>query len=287
MFDLGELLENLNVEQIGAYAFRGDSLPLSLPHVFGGQLVAQALSAAAKTVDSDSLVNSLHAYFIRPGDPNQPITYAVDPIRDGTRFSARRVVAEQSGKTIFHCSVSFHREEPGVSHRMAMPTGIPEPETLQSNVVRLAENPPSISGPKQPFELPLKAVDVRAVYTKNFYSLETDEPVQGYWFQFCGDLGNDQNTHRILLAYISDKELMLTSLRPHGMNMLSADITLSSLDHAVWIHSNCRVDDWLYYHMDSPCAAGGRSFGRGSIYTREGVLVASCAQEGLVRLGEQ
>lgn len=283
MFDINDLLGNLHVEQIDRLRFRGASLPLPLPKVFGGQVLAQSLNAAERTVDDERPAHSMHAYFLRPGRAEEPIIYEVDPIRDGRSFTTRRVVARQSGEAIFSCGVSFHTPEQGVEHQIGMPKGVPMPESLERNVERF-QRLAGETGRMDPFELPLAAVDIRSVDGLDPFEPDPAEPVQGFWFRYEGQIEDVAATHRTLLCYMSDKDLMLTGLRPHGLTLMTPGIQLASLDHAIWFHTRFRVDDWLYYHLDSPRAMHGRDLGRGSFYTRDGVLVASSAQEGLIRL---
>lgn len=285
MFDINDLLDNLQVEQLDRLLFRGESLPLPLPRVFGGQVLAQSLNAAERTVDSERHAHSMHGYFLRPGNAAAPIIYDVDPIRDGRSFTTRRVVAKQNGEAIFSCTVSFQRHEEGLEHQISMPQNVPIPESLPKNVDRIqlgVERNPEKQ--KHPFELPAEAIDIRDISDNDPYAPAPSDPMHGYWFRFAGRLDDNPAIHRTLLSYISDKELMLTGLRPHGLNMLTPGIMMASLDHALWFHTNFRVDEWLFYHMDSPRGAHGRDFGRGSFYTQEGVLVASSAQEGLIRI---
>ncbi|NVK41057.1 MAG: acyl-CoA thioesterase II [Oceanospirillaceae bacterium] len=283
MFDIDALLANLQVEQLDRFLFRGDSLPLPLPKIFGGQVLAQALNAAERTVEEDRHAHSMHAYFLRPGNAARPVIFDVDPIRDGGSFTTRRVVAKQDGKAIFNCAISFHRAEEGSEHQAEMPADIPMPESLERNVERIEQLLEVNRSHPLLFEFPLEAVDVRAVDRVDPFDPGKQDPVQGFWFRFTGRLPDASALHRTLLTYISDKELMLTGLRPHGINMLTPGIQLASLDHALWFHAGFRVDEWLYYHMESPRAGHGRYFGRGSFYSRDGVLVASSAQEGLAR----
>lgn len=283
MFDIDALLANLQVEQLDRYLFRGDSLPLPLPKIFGGQVLAQALNAADRTVQDDRHAHSMHAYFLRPGNAAIPVIFDVDPIRDGGSFTTRRVVAKQDGKAIFNCAISFHSAEEGHEHQAEMPSGIPMPETLERNVERIEQLLKVNSKHPRLFEFPLEAVDVRAVDRVDPFNPGEQDPIQGFWFRFTGHLPDAPAIHRMLLTYISDKELMLTGLRPHGLNMLTPGIQLASLDHALWFHAGFRVDEWVYYHMESPRAASGRYFGRGSFYRQDGILVASSAQEGLAR----
>ncbi|GGO81663.1 acyl-CoA thioesterase II [Marinobacterium nitratireducens] len=284
MFDIDELLDNLQVEQLDRFLFRGDSLPLPFPKIFGGQVLAQALNAAERTVAEDRHAHSMHAYFLRPGNAERPVIFDVDPIRDGGSFATRRVVAKQDGKAIFNCAISFHRAEEGPEHQVEMPAGIRMPETLERNIERIEQLLQVNRSHPLLFEFPLEAVDIRAEDQADPFDPGQQEPVNGFWFRFIGRLPDEPALHRMLLTYISDKELMLTGLRPHGLNMLTPGIQLASLDHALWFHADFRVDEWLYYHMESPRSAHGRYFGRGSFYSRDGVLVASSAQEGLARL---
>ncbi len=284
MFTLNELIENLEVEQLDTLLFRGTTLPHPLSHVFGGQVLAQALNAGARTVDIERRAHSLHAYFLRSGDVNHPIIYDVDPIRDGGSFSTRRVVAKQRGKAIFNCSISFQKIEAGFSHQMEMPAGTPEPETLESQTQVYARYAAESAIAGKPFAIPSEVVDIRSVYESNPFKPKTAEPVQGLWFKLHNKLGANPVIHQTLLAYISDMGLMTTGMLPHGASLMDGTIQGASLDHSMWFHSELNLDDWHYYHMDSPRAEHSRNFNRGSIYTREGVLVASTAQEGLVRV---
>lgn len=287
MSDLQKLIDILHLEQLDCCLFRGQSLDLPLPRVFGGQVLAQALNAAARSVGADRYPHSMHAYFLRPGDPTCQIIYEVDPIRDGGSFSTRRVVAKQKGEAIFICSVSFHKREKGLEHQMDMPEGIIGPDELEPDETRyrawMAENPDK----HKPFFFPTSAVDVRTPEPRNALSPEPVAPVQGFWFKVADGVGDDPVIHLTLLAMISDKRLMSTGLLPHPVSFFSHKLMAASLDHTMWLHGEVRVDQWLYYHMDSPRSAGARDFNRGSFYTQEGVLIASVAQEGLIRVGEK
>jgi acyl-CoA thioesterase-2 len=280
--DLDKLLKFLEVERIDKYLFIGKS-PKRPPRVFGGQVLAQALNAAARTVDADRLAHSMHAYFLRPGNPAKQIVYEVDPIRDGRSFTTRRVVAKQDGVAIFNTTVSFQTQEQGLSHQFERPQVTP-PEELESDHVywtRVAqENPGGVEPPKvQPIERkPVKRRDYRAP--------QPQEPEQHIWFRALGDLGDDPRRHQTVLAFMSDFSLLGSALLPHPYTGMSKNMQVASLDHALWFHRPLRVDDYLLYSMDSPSAAAGRGFSRGSFYTREGELVASTAQESLMRRTE-
>jgi acyl-CoA thioesterase-2 len=290
MLDLKSLLDNLHVEQLDKYLFRGGAVHIGTTRVFGGQVLAQSLNAAFRSVPEERKPHSLHGYFLRPGDLSRQIIYEVDPIRDGRSFSTRRVVAKQNGEAIFNCSISFHKDEDGLEHQMDMPDGIPMPEDLPSDedyAEQLAKTKPEISVEKYKsiFLLPGKhIVDIRSAFPLTTLEPQVETPSHGYWFKFHKDIGDDPIVHRTLLAFISDKGLLSTGLRPHPVSWLTHKIIGASLDHAMWFHGDIRVDQWIYYHMDSPKAARARDFNRGSFYTHDGQLIASSAQEGLIRL---
>lgn len=250
--------------------------------MFGGQVLAQALNAAIRTVDAERSAHSMHAYFLRPGNPRQQIVYEVDPIRDGRGFTTRRVVAKQNGRAIFNTSVSFHLPEQGPEHQMTFAMPAP-PETLESDLVfwrRMAEEHP------QRFEAPhFWPIDRRPLERPDYLNPETDigEPQTACWLKAEGSLSDDAIEHQTLLAYMSDMTLLGAALRPHPVNTRSDSLMFASLDHALWLHRPFRADEWLLYAHDSPLASAARGFTRGSFYTREGVLVASVAQEVLVR----
>ena len=289
-FSISDLTDCLHVEEIDTNLFRGNSLTLGLPRVFGGQVAAQALNAGYRTVDPERRPHSLHAYFLRPGDNQRPIIYEVDPIRDGRSFSTRRVVAKQNGKAIFNCSISFQITEDGLSHQMDLPIDVPMPEDLQPDVEwakSLGQSGSGLTEEKYRAMMLLfntDVVDMRSTHRITSIEPTIDEPHHGFWFKFGGDIGDDPVTHRTLLTFISDKALMSTGLRPHPVSFTSHKIIGASLDHAMWFHSDIRVDQWLYYYMDSPRSARARDYNRGSFYTREGKLIASTAQEGLIRV---
>ncbi|SEL14197.1 acyl-CoA thioesterase [Halomonas daqiaonensis] len=264
---LNALVDLLALEPLEEHLFRGRSQDLGLPQLFGGQVLGQALSAASQTVDSARDAHSLHGYFLRPGDPHRPVVYQVDAIRDGANFTTRRVTAIQKGRPIFFCSASFHGEEENITHQPAMPD-VALPETLVESDARLERFP------GHPIEF-LHLGD----------EAEAGRPARKrLWFRLVGDLSDDQTLHRYLLAYISDFNLLTTALVPHGIDFRDPQLQIASLDHALWFHHDVRVNDWLLYDMDSPWAGGARGFARGSIYDRQGRLVASSAQEGLTRL---
>ena len=293
MFALEEFLSKMHVEEIDTLLFSGEPLQMGLPRVFGGQVLGQALNAAVRTVDSERRPHSLHAYFLRPGDITRPIIYEVDPIRDGRSFSTRRVVAKQRGKAIFNASISFQIVEDGLNHQMDLPKGIKGPENILpdiEHVKKLAEQDPSISVEtlnRKSLLFDQSVVDIR---TPDLYKVVKSgeyDPEFGFWFKFSDDIGNDPITHRTLLAFISDKALMSVGMLPHIINRETHRMIGASLDHAMWFHSEIRVNQWIYYHIDSPRSARARDFGRGSFYTQAGELIASTAQEGLIRIVEK
>lgn len=275
------LLSILDLEQLEHNLFRGRSPQDGWQRVFGGQVIGQALVAADRTVEGRN-AHSLHAYFMRPGDPSIPIIYEVDRIRDGKSFNTRRVVATQHGQAIFTMGVSFHLEEPGFDHQSEMPD-VPGPEELPSiNDIKeqfIDKLPPNI---KTYFSRE-RPIEIRPVDTSRFFTHEKRDPKQSVWMRAGDGLPKDQGLHQCALAYASDFSLLDTALIAHGRILFDPKLMLASLDHAMWFHRPCRADGWLLYTMDSPAAHGARGFCRGSIFTPDGVLVASVAQEGLVR----
>lgn len=275
------LLSILDLEQLEHNLFRGRSPQDGWQRVFGGQVIGQALVAADRTVDGRN-AHSLHAYFMRPGDPSIPIIYEVDRIRDGKSFNTRRVVATQHGQAIFTMGVSFHLDEPGFDHQSEMPD-VPGPEELPSiNDIKdqfIDKLPPNI---KTYFSRE-RPIEIRPVDTSRFFTNEKRDPKQSIWMRAGDGLPDDPGLHQCALAYASDFSLLDTALIAHGRILFDPKLMLASLDHAMWFHRPCRADGWLLYTMDSPAAHGARGFSRGSIFTPDGVLVASVAQEGLIR----
>ncbi len=276
------LLATLDLEPIEVDIFRGTSPQVGWQRVFGGQVIAQALMAAQRTVDAERQVHSLHAYFMRPGDPSVPIIYQVERIRDGSSFNTRRVVAIQHGKAIFALSASFQIEEPGFEHQVSMPD-VPMPETLidENEIAKryLAHAPEAIRkywGRERPIE-------IRPVSLTHYFSDKKLDPLQHVWVRANGPVPDDRHAQAAVLAYISDMTLLDTSLYPHGTSIFDQTIQVASLDHSMWFHRPVKLDDWLLYTQDSPSASGARGLTRGSLYTRDGVLIASVAQEGLIR----
>ncbi|ARN72676.1 acyl-CoA thioesterase [Oceanicoccus sagamiensis] len=280
---LAQLLEHLQIEQLDAYLFRGASPKQDWPRVFGGQVLAQAMYAASTTVSEERQVHSLHGYFLRAGKPDIPIIYEVDPIRDGGSFTTRRVVAIQEGKAIFNSSMSFQKPEQGLEHQFDMPDVV-GPEGLQSDADYWEEV--NKAHPGKFFSRPplFRAIDFRLIQRRDLFKPEAMAPEQGVWFKTNATMPDDPAAHHVMLSYISDMHFMSTSLMPHTIALPGGKVQGASLDHAMWFHDDFRVDEWMYYHMDSPRSSGGRGINRGSIYTQDGRLVVSTAQEGLIRV---
>jgi acyl-CoA thioesterase-2 len=277
---LDRLLELLDLEQIEANIFRGRSPDERRQRVFGGQVAGQALVAAGRTVPADRPVHSLHAYFIRPGDPAVPIVYTVDRVRDGRSFTTRRVSAIQHGKTIFTLSASFHRLEPGLEHADPMPD-VPPPEMVERTSDRLArllgEVPPQMA--ESPIDL--RSVGPLSVEAERDPSLRTTRNL--VWLRVDGELPDDPLLHVCLMTYASDMTLLDSVLLGHGLSWVDGRTSGASLDHAMWFHRPFRADRWLLYVQDSPVAYGARGLAHGEVFTAEGELVVSVMQEGLVR----
>jgi len=281
---LADLQKQFELERLEVNLFRGQSRDTGSPQVFGGQVLGQALKAASATIEDGRVVHSLHAYFLRRGDFTKPIVYSVDRSRDGGSFSTRRVVAIQDGEQIFICSASFQTPEPGLDYQASAPQ-VPPPEELQSfhkpspaELEKLPEKLRRWLQIERPFEF-------RPVQPYNpLAPVATVPPVRQIWMRAVDKLPDDDALHRCLLAYISDYWLLDTSTMPHGSSFLRGNLIMASIDHAIWFHRPVRVDEWLLYSLDSPSSSGARGFARGSLYSRDGVLVASTAQEGLIRL---
>ena len=278
---LNQLLSILDLETLEKNLFRGLSPQVGWQRVFGGQVIGQALVAANRTVEG-RMAHSLHAYFLRAGDPAVPIIYEVDRIRDGGSFSTRRVVAIQHGHAIFSMAASFHKEEGGLEHQMAMPD-VPPPEDLPSEAELKEQLIDKLPEPVKAYWQHERPIEIRPVDLSRYFSPETRDPSQQVWIKATGDLGDDLALHQCVLAYASDFTLLDTALIAHGRFVFDPALMLASLDHAIWFHERFRADDWLLYAQDSPSSGAGRAFCRGTLFTRDGRLVASTAQEGLVR----
>ena len=279
---LRALLDLFDLERIEDNIFRGENRNLGSRRVFGGQVLAQALVAARRTVEAEREAHSLHAYFILPGDLGAPIVYDVDRIRDGGSFTTRRIRAVQHGRPIFNMSASFQRPEEGHEHQMDAPAGLPGPDGLRSEIERIRALAPLIPEPIRAAYTQDRPFEFRPVDPVNPFTPEPKPPHHAVWFRTVDALPADLATHQAALAYASDHGLLPVALRPHALSWVQPQMQVASLDHAVWFHRPFRADDWLLYAMDSPAAAGARGFTRGSVY-QHGTLVASVAQEGLMR----
>lgn len=286
---VSELIELLSLERLENNLFRGQSRDIGTKYVFGGQVLGQALSAAQATLDSADAAkgpraaHSLHAYFLRAGDIEAPIVYDVDRTRDGGSFSVRRVTAIQHGQPIFVCAASFQIHEAGAEHQLPMPN-VPAPEdvapTQKLSQEALAQLPSKVRrwlDRMGPFEF-------RPIYPRDDLNPPKRPPYQQVWFKLIEPVGDAAELHRALLAYASDFHLLGTATFPHGISYYQPNVQMASLDHALWFHRSFRADDWLLYSIDSPSAQGARGLARGQIFDREGRLVASTAQEGMIRV---
>ncbi len=280
---LADLLDLLDLEPIETLLFRGRNRPIGSPRVFGGQVLAQALVAAGRTVPEGRFAHSLHAYFILPGDVRAPILYTVESLRDGGSFATRRVTAVQHGRPIFNAQVSFARDEPGLDHQTPTPPDVPPADAVTPErdlALALAEHIP------EPLRTALtreRPIDFRSVDPVNPFAPEARPPHAATWLRASGPLPDDRLIHQAVLAYASDWGLLGTALLPHARSVFEPTIQAASLDHAIWFHRPFRADAWLLYALDAPSAFGARGFARGSVFDGAGRLVASTAQEGLIR----
>ena len=279
---LDDLLTLLQLEKIERELFRGQSENLGLPQVYGGQVIGQSLSAAKQTVDPERHLHSFHSYFLLPGNPEKPIIYDVETLRDGRSFSTRRVKAIQNGRPIFYLTASYQADEQGFEHQATMPNvvgpdGLASESDLFESVAQYL--PPKIVemfGNKRPIE-------VRPVTVINPLKPAIAEPKQHLWIKTNGAMPNNLSIHQYMLAYASDWGFLTTSLHPHGVTLFSPHMQVATIDHSMWFHRPFKVDEWLLYVIDSPSASGSRGIVRGEIYNQQGQLVASAVQEGLIR----
>ncbi|MFB2582164.1 acyl-CoA thioesterase [Herbiconiux sp. P15] len=284
---LAGFLATLDLVDTGARTdediFTGPSQPMPNGRVFGGQVLAQSLIAATRTVDADRAVHSLHGYFLRPGDASEGITFGVDRIHDGRSFSTRRTQAFQNGVPILSVIMSFQNEDEGLEHQVEMPTDLAGPEDLPSAVETLS----SIPHPVAKVWARERAFDMRHIPSSIYVSVDGERTAkQAVWIKALGRLPDDPNVHRAALAYASDYSILEPVMRRHGVAWGRPNFKMASLDHAMWWHRFARADEWLLYVQDSPSASGGRGLSRGSIFDREGRLIASVAQEGMIRVGD-
>lgn len=278
---LAELVAILDLEELEVNLFRGRSPQEQRQRVFGGQVAGQALVAACRTVEKGT-VHSLHAYFLRPGDPRVPIVYQVDRIRDGRSFTTRRVVAIQHGEAIFHLSASFQPLEDGFEHQDAMPPA-PDPDSLPTWHERIAPILPKVPPEMRTWLGRERPIDLRYDGEIAIWTAEKRPPSQQVWMRADGALPDDPALHQVIVAYASDMTLLDTALLPHGVAWADDAVQVASLDHAMWFHRPFRADEWLLYDLHSPNAGGARGFTLGRIFTRDGRLAVSVAQEGLIR----
>ncbi len=275
-----DLIALLDLEAIEVNIFRGISPDVEAQRVFGGQVAGQALVAATRTVDDDRAVHSLHAYFLRPGDPTVPILYEVDRLRDGRSFTTRRVVAIQHGKAIFNLQASFHIHEEGFEHEAPMPLGVPAPETIPDFKQRW-EPWAEMLGDWYERDRP---IDSRTIDWQPRDRARPLPPYQNVWLRADGKLPDDQVLHNCIITYASDMTLLDTTLLPHAVGAVEKDVAMASLDHAMWFHRPFRADEWLLYAQETPSASGGRGTATGSIFTHDGHLAVTVVQEGLLRV---
>jgi len=278
------LLDIFNLEELELNLFRGQSPRTGLQRVFGGQVIGQALTAAQRTVESGRLVHSLHCYFILGGDPEIPILYEVERTRDGSSFTTRSVVAIQHGRPIFSLMASFQKDEVGLDHQITMPEGVPTPEELPERLELIEAIKHHMPDTLRAFWQKQTLVDVRPTGIEHYTTRDKLPPVQHVWMRITEKLPDDRALNAAILAYLSDMTLLDASTYAHGKTLFDADIQSASLDHAMWFHRPFNLNEWLLYTQDSPSSQGSRGLSRGSIYTIDGLLVASVAQEGLVRL---
>lgn len=277
-----EVLDLLNLEKIEENIFRGISPKDRVQRVFGGQVLGQALMAASRTVE-DRLCHSLHAYFLRAGDPKVPILYEVDRSRDGASFTSRRVVAIQHGRPIFTLAASFQADEPGFDHAFERPQ-VPEPETLVSDTELRAAIPQDRVPPELcAWVFRPRPIETRPVDPRPYFEPDKRPPQEMFWIRASGTLPDDPALHRCIAAFASDMSIIGTAMLPHGIGWYDNIVQIASLDHAMWFHRPFRADEWLLLVQDAPSASGARGFNRGLIYNRAGALVASVTQEGLMR----
>ena len=281
---LNKLIKLLDLEHLEENLFRGQSENIGCPRVFGGQVIGQALTAAVRTVPSKRFVHSLHAYFLRPGDMEYPIIYDVERTRDGGSFTTRRVVAIQKGEPIFDMALSFHKKEKGPSHQIDM-IDIPGPDECISELEVKKKMIDKVPLKYRDFFLRERPIEIRNLPGEGMFEEPKKKPPHKHvWMKAVGKIPDDVVQHQAILAYASDMGLLSTSMNPHRLSFAKGNVMSASLDHAMWFHRPFRADEWMLYSTDSPSASNARGFNRGSVYTKDGVLVASAVQEGLMRI---
>lgn len=284
-FTLDALVDLLDLEYIEHNIFRGESIDIGSGTVFGGQALAQSLVAAQRTVDDDRVPHSMHGYFILPGDVDAPIVYEIDRLRNGNSFTTRRIVAIQHGRAIFNMAASFQTPEEGVEHQSERPE-VPGPDALPRELDLIREAKSQIPEELRSYYTRERPIEFRPVEPVDPFDPDLKPPANHVWFRARGPLPDDRLTHQSVLAYASDYGLLGTALRPHGLSLVQPNLQLATLDHAIWFHRPFRADEWLLYDMGSPSASAARGFTRGQIFAQDGTLVASVAQEGLMRVWE-
>lgn len=281
MKDVSELLNLLDLEQLELNLYRGQSTNIGSHSVFGGQVLAQAVAAANRTVVEDRFLHSLHSYFILAGDFNFPIVYEVESVRDGGSFTTRRVKAIQKGRVIFFLACSFQKRQEGFNHQIKMPN-VPPPDDLLNQEELRKEISAQYPAAKR-WSSFTRPIEFRPIEQVNPFNFEKQEPFRHIWLRAKGTMSDDLKKHQEVLAYASDYNLLWTAMLPHGEQANLTNIFLASLDHSMWFHREFRADEWLLYALDSPSSSNSRGFCRGNIFTQDGKLVASVTQEGLMR----
>lgn len=282
---VAELVLLLDLQPKGGDRFIGRQQKGGSGRIFGGQVIAQALGAARRTIPEDRHAHSLHAYFLRPGTDELPVEYRVKRDLDGRSFSNRRVVASQNGEPVLNLIASYQKPQQGLHHQLPQMPDVPPPEDLEPDAAiraRAAQDMPE--GPLRDLMMRQRPIDIRSVEPRNWQSPGKRPPVAHCWFRTVANLPDDQPIHRAVLAYASDFQLLGTAIQPHGLSFHLGQVKAASLDHAIWFHDYFRADDWLLYVTDSPWSGLARGFGRGQIFSRDGRLVASVAQEGMIRV---
>jgi acyl-CoA thioesterase-2 len=278
---LSQLLGFLELNTISEMEYLTTALKRS-SRIFGGQVLAQALMAASKTVNDEKTPHSMHCYFLKAGNTAKDVLYTVTPMTDGRSFSARQVIATQEGRAIFSCTISYHITEPGLHHQSTMPD-VAHPDTLISRA-EFAQQMQDKYGQDKRSSFRMPPIEIKPLSPRDSFEPHIDNEPTGHWMRIREPLGSDKNLHLVMLTYMSDLTLLGTAFRPHSYSPESAGVQCASLDHSIWFHDAFRADEWLLFHQDSPIANGARGFNRATVYTQDGRLVASLCQENLMRV---